>query len=164
MAAHPSLTLQDPYSVLPVKIQFMTSSRWPGCCLSLSVWLWLKHSLKHSQAWLPCWWKSPAVGQTWTRRIGRTVCICSRPPDSLFHFAALSALILTHTLKNLFFTVISDYFSCVNWFPFLSLLSVGNHLGAMVHQRWAEHTHISLSLHFNALWMYSFHLICAPVK
>ena len=41
--------------------------------------LWLKHSLKHSQAWLPCVWKPPAAGQTQTWRIGRNLSICSRP-------------------------------------------------------------------------------------
>lgn len=70
---NPPLTLQDPYSLLPVKIQFATSSRWPSFWLSLSEWLWLKHS----QAWLPCWWSPPAVGQTPTRQIGSTVRVLS---------------------------------------------------------------------------------------
>lgn len=73
MAAHPPVTLQDPCLVLPVKIQFRTSSRWPGCCLSLSERLWLKHSLIHLQARFPCWWKPPAAGQPQTWRIGRAV-------------------------------------------------------------------------------------------
>lgn len=50
-----------------------------------------------------------------------------------FHFPALSAF----TLADIF----SMYFICdlrlshVNWFAFILFLSVGNHLGAMVHQR-----------------------------
>lgn len=73
---------------------------------------------------------------------------------TLFSFAVSSAIILTHILKYLFLTMILDYILCVNLFAFLSLLSVGNHLGAMLHQRWAKQSHcFTVSLHFNALWM-----------
>lgn len=157
MAAHPPLTLQDPCLVLPVKIQFMTSSHWPDCCLSLSERLWLKHSLKHSQTWLPCWWKSPAVGQTRTRRIGRTTSICSIRPLQpwliLFSFCCFVSYNL-EIFKILFIFNHDQVISHMLIGSFLSLLLVGNHLGAMVHQRWAEHTLISVSGHFNALWMY----------
>lgn len=47
--------------------------------LSLSELLWLKHSLRHSQAWLPCWWKCPAEGQAPAPRIGRTRAIFWSP-------------------------------------------------------------------------------------
>lgn len=95
---YPPLTLQDPYSLLPVKIQFATSSRWPSFWLSFSECLWLKHS----QVWLPCWWSPPAVGQTPTRQIGSTIHVLFSPFFQLWYQIC---------------------FSCANWFPFLSPFS-----------------------------------------
>lgn len=77
----------------------------------------------------------PTVGQTQTWRIGRTVsiCSCSHQPDSFFF--PFCCFVCFHSF-SFQISVISDYFICL--FFFISLLSVGNHLGAMVHSRWAE--------------------------
>lgn len=137
---NPPLTLQDPYSLLPVKIQFATSSRWPSFWLSLSEWLWLKHS----QAWLPCWWSPPAVGQTPTRQIGSTVRVLS----SLERVFLCICFQLWYQVVS---RVLIDFLCC--------LLSVGNHLGSMVHQRWGEHADIFILVLLDAFTLAHLFLI-----
>lgn len=114
------LTLQDPYSPLPVKIQFTASSRWPSFWLALCEWLWLKHS----QAWLPCWWSPPAVGQPPTRQTGSTLRVLS----------SLQRVFLCICFQRWYQIVSRVLIGFLVCFP-----SVGNHLGSMVHQRWGEH-------------------------
>lgn len=102
---NPLLTLQDPYSLLPVKIQFRTGSRWPSFWLSLSEWLWLKRS----QAWLPCWRSPPCCGSdTNTTDWQHRPCPFITP---------------TCILMYLFSNAISSRCSSANWFPFLSRYS-----------------------------------------
>ncbi len=151
MAAHPPLTLQDPCLVLPVKIQFVTSSHWPSCCLS-SFWTALIETLTQTLTGLitmlvkvPRW----GVRQQHEGLAGPH----PSAPVALQPWFVQPLFKRYFKIFIYFLTMISNYFSPVNWFVFFSLLSVGNHLGAMVHQRWAERTHISVPFH--ARWMCS---------
>lgn len=50
------LTLQDPYSLLPVKIQFRTSSRWPSFWLFLNGSDWNTHRPDYHAGGAPLLW------------------------------------------------------------------------------------------------------------
>lgn len=101
---NPPLTLQDPYSLLPVKIQFSTSSRWPSF-------------------WLSFWM---AEIETLTGLITMLVeppCCGSDTNTTDWQHRPCPFITRMCIYMYLFSTVISNRFSCANWVPFLSLFS-----------------------------------------
>lgn len=61
-------------------------------------------------------------------------------PTHSFLILLLCLLSLQQIFQMCVFYLWSRIISCVHLFSFTSFFSVGNHLGAMVHQRWAEHS------------------------
>lgn len=99
----PPLTLQDPYSLLPVKIQFTTCSRWPSFWLSF--WMAVIETLAGLITMLvepPCC-GSDTNATDWQHRPSPFITPC--------------------IYMYLFSAVISNCFSSANWLPFLSLFS-----------------------------------------
>lgn len=110
---NPPLSLQDLYSLLLVKIQFRTSSRWP------SFWLFLSG----------CDWNTPRPDY----HAGGAPLLWVRHQ----HDRQAAASVSFPSLKRVFLCICFQlWYQIVSCVLFFCLLSVGNHLGSMVHQRW----------------------------